>query len=255
MVKNTIIAFILGSIACLELSAETITIGNDNWAPYQGENLKHGGIVPHIVTQAFAVEAIDVDHQWVPWKRVISYVKSGRWDAINNILKNQERDQFLLYTDPIMTYSSYLFHLKSNPLEYNKMSDLSGKIVGTRRGYYYGDRFKNAVDSRLISTEEATEHKQNFKKLLAGRIQLVIIEKEVALNLLHEQFTENELNAITFHPIPVQSLDTQLGVSKNIGNSQRLVTSFNRGLSVLRESGKLEQMWNDFERGAYQSED
>jgi len=255
MIKKTLIAFILGGFICLELSAETITIGNDNWKPYQCENFKHGGILPHIVTQAFAVEAIDVDNQWAPWKRVISYVKSGRWDVVNSVIKNQERDDFLLFTDPIMTYEPYLFHLKSNPLEFNKMSDLSGKVVGTKRGYYYGERFKNAVKSRQVSLEEETHHEQNFKKLLADRIQLVIIDKEAAFNLLQEQFTESELNAITFHPTPIQSLDIHLGISKNIESSQRLVTSFNRGLKVLKESGKLDQMWRDYESGAYQSEE
>jgi len=255
MIKNTLITFIFGSIVCLELSAETITIGNDNWKPYQGEDFKHGGILPHIVTQAFALEAIDVDNRWVPWKRVMTYVESGRWDVVNSVIKSQERDRFLLYSDSIMTYEPYLFHLKSKPLEFNKMSDLSGKIVGTKRGYYYGGRFSNAVKSRLISIEEATHHQQNFKKLLAGRIQLVIIDKEAAFNLLQEQFTESELNAITFHPMPVQSLDIHLGISKNIGSSQRLVSSFNRGLNTLKESGKLDRMWRDYESGAYQSQE
>ena len=253
MIKNTVIAFILGGIACLELSAETITIGNDNWKPYQGENFKHGGILPHIVTQAFAVEAIDVDHQWVPWKRVITYVKSGRWDAIVGVGMSQKKDTFLFYSDSIMTYEPYLFHLKSKPLEFKSMSDLSGKIVGAKRGYYYGERFTNAINSRQISIEEETHHKQNFKKLLAGRIHLVIIDKKVAFNLLQAQFTESELSAITFHPVPIQSLSLHLGISKNIRSSQQLVKSFNHGLTVLKESGKLEQMWDNFERGVYQS--
>jgi len=254
MIKNTLITFIFGSIVCLELSAETITIGNDNWKPYQGEDFKHGGILPHIVTQAFALEAIDVDNRWVPWKRVMTYVESGRWDVVNSVIKSQERDRFLLYSDSIMTYEPYLFHLKSNPLAFNKMSDLSGKIVGTKRGYYYGERFKDAVTTRQISLEEETHHKQNFKKLLAGRIHLVIIDKEAAFNLLQKQFTKSELNAITFHPVPVQRLDIHLGISKSIESGQQLVKSFNRGLKVLKQSGKLEQMWHDFENGAYQSE-
>jgi len=251
MMKNTIIAYIFGGIACLELSAEVLTIGNASWEPFQGEQYKNGGILAHIVTEAFAVEGIDVDHRWAPWKRVLTYAKSGRWDAANSVGKSKERDPFLLYTDAIISNEIYLFHLKSKPLEFNHMSDLSGKIVGVMRGYYYGERFKNAVDSQQISTEEVSHQKQNFKKLLAGRIHLVIVSKEVALNVLKEQFTQRELNSITFHPVPIQSFVLYLGISKKLERSQQLINSFNHGLTALKKSGNLDLMWRDFERGAY----
>ncbi|MCP5211889.1 MAG: hypothetical protein H6998_13260 [Hahellaceae bacterium] len=49
--------------------AETIIITNGHWPPYQSEELKYYGFVSLMVEEAFALEGIDVDFRFRPWKR------------------------------------------------------------------------------------------------------------------------------------------------------------------------------------------
>ena len=128
---------------------------------------------------------------------------------------------------------------------------MKGKKIGAKEGYYYGDFFSNAEKSKLIWVRRVTEHKQSFKMLLAGRIDLYIISKDIGQYLLRTLLTPKEAALITFHPKPIHSPKFSLGLSKKIERSPRIIKLFNKGLKRMKENGQLDKLWKSFDQGDF----
>ena len=88
----------------------------------------------------------------------------------------------------------------------------------------------------------------NFRKLIGGRVQLILGQKEVGYFLLHEKFKPEEIQLLT-HTIHYSSAkDNFFILSKKIKRSPRMMKLFNRGLKKLKESGKYDQFWEEFQK-------
>jgi len=82
---------------------ERISIAIGEWPPFISENLKHYGVVPRIVTEAFALGNVKVDYGFFPWKRAMEYANEGDWDGSAVWGYTSERGKTLLYSDPVRT--------------------------------------------------------------------------------------------------------------------------------------------------------
>ena len=77
--------------------------------------------------------------------------------------------------------------------------------------------------------------------LLANRLDAFPIDKVVAFDLLYSQFSREEREQLSFHPVPLRSDSLHLLLSRKVpGNAERMAR-FNRGLKVLQDSGKVSQ--------------
>ena len=142
------------------------------------------------------------------------------------------------------------FHLKTAPFNWQTIEDLKGMKIGGTIGYTYGQEFDRAVDSGKISIDWASLDLQNFKKLVAGRIDIFPQELDVGYGIIGE-LPETEAARITHHPKTIIETTHHLLFSKKIKKNRRLLHVFNTGLSDLREQGKLEPFFKASRQGAY----
>ena len=67
------------------------------------------------------------------------------------------------------------------------------------------------------------------------------MDKVVAFDMLHSQFSREERLQLSFHPLPLRSDSLHLLLSKQVpGNAERMAR-FNRGLKALQDSGRVSQ--------------
>ena len=181
---------------------EIVRLTNGEWLPFQSENaLQHHGIISRIVTEAFAAQGIDVVYGFFPWKRSLHYARTGVWDGSLAWAKDRSdfKDDFY-FSDPILTVPKSLFYLKTTPLRYEKIKDLSGLAIGVSAGFTYGEAFDRAKREGVFTAQEVFDEAQNINKLLQGRIDAFAMEIDVAYYLLHNRFEPGEINRITYHP-------------------------------------------------------
>jgi len=229
---------------------KTIKVATGEWAPFMSQKLKHYGFITHIVTDAFAAEGVKVEYTFCPWARAMDYTKKGVTVASSAWYWNEERAKYFHFSDPVFVEQQVFFHLKERPFGWQKMDDLKGIRIGAMIGYFYGKNFKQAEDSGILKVDRIASDELNFKKLLAHRVNIVVVSLFVGQSLLRTKFSEAQLSKITYHPKPVLEGPLCLIFTKNAKGLEWLPI-FNRGLGKLKASGKLDEFFNRALKGDY----
>ena len=239
-------------LCCSNLYAETIKLTAGEWDPYISKNLKHYGFVSHIVTDVFKDAGIDVEYGFFPWKRSYHLASEGEeWHGSIIWGKSDERAEKFLFTEPVLETTSVLFHKKDNELEWETYKDLSNIKIGATLEYFYGDEFKKAEENKVINVERVPTDEQNFKKLLAGRIDAFNVDLDVAFSLLNKSFTQEERDSLTYNKRPITKDSSYLLISKKAPNAEELVKKFNKSFKKLKAAGKIDKYFENSRKGEY----
>jgi len=91
----------------------------------------------------------------------------------------------------------------------------------------------------------------NFKKLLYGRIDIFPNDPVVGYAQLRNNFTPDQVKLFTHHPKRLEKNTLHLIISKKSKHGDYFLKKFNCGLTKLKESGRLKQMYKDLELGVY----
>ncbi|WP_347902493.1 transporter substrate-binding domain-containing protein [Pseudomonas purpurea] len=173
--------------ACLSFNArgEKLRIVTEPWAPYvYEENGKALGLDYETTAIVFKRLGIEVQWQFLPWKRCLAMLDQGLADGALDIFYSKERDATLLYpSEPLSQVEFVMFYANERPHPLRTLEDLRGLTVGTSPGYLYSQDFR---ESTLFTREPAPTHEANFGKLVRGRIDLLITDRRVGQHLLDE---------------------------------------------------------------------
>lgn len=120
-----------------------------------------------------------------PLARCLAMMKSGDADIITNLLRTREREDFIRYLEaPYQTHSAKVFYLRSeDPRPVVSYEQLYGLDIGVKRGARYGTRFD---EDNKLHKQAVASHVLNFKKLAAGRLDLVISTESEGDYLIRE---------------------------------------------------------------------
>ncbi|AFV00604.1 substrate-binding periplasmic protein [Simiduia agarivorans] len=116
-----------------------------------------------------------------PFRRCLRMLADGQADIMGGLLYKQERAEFM-HLFPYLNYSTKSFYaLNDSPLTINNFEDLAGLTVGTTLGHQYWPAFDQT--KTLFNRSSAAHVNDNFRRLLAKRIDLVIATERQALFL------------------------------------------------------------------------
>ncbi|EFP96606.1 transporter substrate-binding domain-containing protein [Vibrio caribbeanicus] len=235
-------------IVCLSsvTHAKTVKLANGEWAPYCSDKLKHGGFITHIVREAFEAEGYTVEFDYLPWKRGFEQAKAGNYDASLVWSKNDERQQFFLYSDPVITLSTALFQQKAKPISWSSKSDLANYKIGGVTGYAYG--IEDLEKTGKVKVQRIASPENNYKKLSAGRLDIVLEDTDVGLETVTKLGLRDKIEP---NAKPLTERDYFVIVSKKSPQKQEILDAFNRGLAKLKAQGKLEAYREASVRGEY----
>ncbi len=181
--KKVLGALLFGILAVTSASAENVlSVITEPWPPYIiDENGKQGGIEYDIMQAVLKDMGYTMQYKSYPWKRAVDMIKKKEADAILGLFKDAEREQFLFFPETAFLNAVYVFfYKKGNEFVYDGIASLSGKRVGIINGYIYSDEFGKAGG---FEKEGVTELEQNLKKLVHGRLDLVLDNQYVGLYL------------------------------------------------------------------------
>ncbi|WP_426416365.1 substrate-binding periplasmic protein [Aestuariirhabdus sp. LZHN29] len=232
-------------------ATEVVRLSNSEWPPYFSAHQKHNGIGSHIVSEAFALEGITVEYRFFPARRALELAKSGDYDGTVGWQLNDERKKHLIASDIVWESSWVFFHLVTTPFEWETFEDLRGRSIGGTEGYMYSPEFQKAVQEGLLHLDRAASDDQGFRKLLLGRLELFPQLKEVGYYQINQLFTPSGQRQFTHHAKPFGDHKDQLLLSNKHPKSRQLMDRFNRGLIKLRQSGRLQELFDALARGEY----
>ncbi|MBF0366584.1 MAG: transporter substrate-binding domain-containing protein [Oligoflexia bacterium] len=221
---------------------QVINLTNGEWPPLLSEKAPNYGALSEIVTRAFALENIDVHYGFYPWIRGLDLARTGEWDGTLawSITDDRARD-FYISKEPIYTTVSVFFHRKSLTVNEESLSELKKYRIGLSRGYHYGGGLDEMAANKQLNIEYAKDDLLNFKKLLAGRVDLVPIEVKVGLAIIKQHLTEKEQAQIVYATSPVIANSIYLLLSKKVSRNKQLMERFDRGLKQLIDNGEYQE--------------
>lgn len=235
------------------LTAQTIIhITNGEWEPYLSEYSFHYGLYSHIVSEAFKLERIQVIYGFFPWKRSYLLAKNGEdWAASVVWWADGKTEKDFFFAEPVGSTSFVFFHLKSFTFEWESMEDLKGLTIGGTFEYDYGGEFEAALTNKWIKLESVATDEQNYKKLLAGRIDIFPNDSVVGYAQIRNSLPPDQAELLTHHPKKFAETTLSLIISKKNKNADYFLEKFNSGLKKLKESGRFDQMIKDLKAGKY----
>jgi polar amino acid transport system substrate-binding protein len=219
-----------------------ITLSNDEWPPYLGENLPDHGFLSRLVKEAFARANVRVEYAFYPNNRALVLARSGSVTGSLGWAPSEERKKDLLYTQPVMYARMVFFERKKHPVGWNRLEDLHQIHVGVTTGNYYSDEFDRLVKAKAILIDEASSDELNLRKLLVGRIELFPVDYEVGNFLLAKEFSSGERSALSAQSKSFWSAPLHVVIWNRDPHAQELVERFNRGLKALHDSGDYDRI-------------
>ncbi len=234
------------TMASFLANAEKITLANGEWAPYLSEKLKHHGYMSRIVKEAFAEEGIEVEYVFLPWKRGYEEAKKGVYAGSLIWGYNDDRAKDFLYSDTVATLGTSLFYNKDKPVDWKEPKDLSKYKIGGMIGYAYG--IEELEKSGTVKIDRIDNVEGNYRKLAAGRLDIVLEDTEVGLESIAGYGLADKLVP---HPQTLEPRKYSVIFSKNYPKAQELMEAFNRGLQKVIDDGRYDKYLQESRSGDY----
>ncbi|MBA1202944.1 transporter substrate-binding domain-containing protein [Pseudomonas capeferrum] len=209
---------------------ERLRIVTEEWAPYifQEEGVPRG-IHYEVANEVFTRLGIEVQWQFLPWKRCLAMIEHGLVDGVMDIFRTDARTAYIIYPDePMSTVEFTLFQLRAKPHTVRRLEDLAGLNVGVSSGYDYGSAFN---ESPLFRRENAPTQEANFGKLALGRIDLLVTDRLVGRHLRHRLGLEQKVEELSFI---IRRTPQYLGLSRKPGR-ERLAQRFADELRLFKQ--------------------
>lgn len=216
----------------------TIRLATLDWPPYVGESLPQQGFTTAIVREAFKRAGYKVTIDFMPWARAIQQASEGNYDAVYPEYYSDDRNKAFMFSEPFASGPLGFYKRKADQISYTKLEDLKPYRIGIVLGYINTPEFDAAS---YLQKETATSDEQNIRKLLAGRIDLIVIDKYVAQYLIKNSITE-AIGKLEFLEPPL--LDQQLYVifPRTAAASEKRLQELNTALKSMRNDGSLDRI-------------
>jgi len=236
--KNSVAAILfLAQLFLLPAAGEPLRLVANYWYPFTGESLPNLGAASEVVLTALRDAGYDAVITIEPWARLLVDVEKGRVDGVVAVWRTEERDRYLLFSDPYYTNRIVVLARADSPMTFDGKADLAGKVVGVGRGYDYTPDFAND-DS--FTKESATTARQNLKKLAAGRVDAVIEDDCIAR---FEMAQDDLAGRLKIFPKPLYEIPLYFGMNKDSPAAAEVIEKFDRSLEAMKRAGTIAAIW------------
>lgn len=223
--------------------SDTLTLATLNWAPFYSKDLPENGFFSALSREAFKRAGFHMSIEFTEWNRAVETAKKGKNAGILGAYYNEERSTYFYYTDPVFKSDEVFILKKGRRIAYNTLEDLKPYKIGTLKGGAQGKE----LSKKGLNTEGVMNYAMNIKKLDAGRIDLVIMNRAVFHSLL-----ENDADLKRYQgkfqvlEKPFKSYDLYCPISKKLPNAKEIVTKFNTALKEMKQDGTYQAILSRF---------
>ncbi|WP_431689388.1 substrate-binding periplasmic protein [Hahella sp. NBU794] len=200
-----------------------------------GDEEKKGGYLVEITEAAFSRVGYATDFRFVPWSRALTKSIAGEYDVLLAAYYTKERAEKLAYSKPIGVAQVVLLKRKDSAISYHNIEDLKPYRIGHISNSKVSPEFDKA-EAEYLNMEYAFDAETNIRKLLAGRLDLVVEKKQRIVQLVNTVFA-SEAHKLAFVNPPLHTNYFHNCVSKVNPDYQKIIHDFNLGLDIIRKDG------------------
>lgn len=234
-----LLALLLG-LGALPAGAQVVRAIGDNWCPYNCPSTdKQQGYLVDLLRATLGPD-YRVDYRTEPWTRAIEQVASGADDIL--IATTPETTPGLWLSAPVGIDRTCFFTLTGRVWRFGSLADLDAVRIGVVQDYKYDA--DGPLDKRIATHGANVEVafgndalRSNFRKLLAGRMDVVVENENVGAFTLRQLGLGTRVRNAgclghyqgTLH----------FAVSRHRPDARRIVERIDRGVAELRRRGAL----------------
>jgi polar amino acid transport system substrate-binding protein len=231
--RYPVVALLVGALAMHGLSHAA-----ERSVQFVTDSEKEGGWLVEVTTEALRRMNYDVTIRYMPWARALQTVSAGQAEALLGAYYTRERAAKMLFTASIGSSDIVFFKLRTSNITYQRLEDLAGHVIGTINGAAYTPEFDHAA---FLRKEPAQNFNTNIKKLLIGRVELVLEKRSVVVKALQE-LSPQVAEQIVALDKPLVSAQFYNAFSLAYPDAERKVADFNAGLALMTSDGTLQKI-------------
>jgi polar amino acid transport system substrate-binding protein len=206
-------------------------------APYIGKDLPGQGLSVEIVQTALQRAGYKPKFIFENWLRAYEGGQIGVYDVIGSIWKTAKREKDFAFSHPYLFHEVKFIKMKARQdIKFNTLLDLDGLIIGTLKGYAYGDDFLQATHFFKMPNNYLL---QSLLLLTQGKVDLALGEvRKIRYEL--NKFMAGNVNEVEILATPFFSRGTHIAVSKSNPKHQEIISGFNKAFDAMRQDGTYE---------------
>ena len=236
-----VLTFCFLSFSFTQASAATLNFACSPWAPYTAEDMDQQGILAHLAREIAKEANLDVKISFKPWSRVIKELQTGDLDGTYCVAKTAEREKFLYYSKkPILTHAKGFFRLKSNPVTYETLEDITTLRVGALRDSSDETYLKN-IKPGQFKPQLFQNDVTGMRMLIGKRFDMLLMSRLVGDTILATELTKDKDKVEYFKDL--SKAETYLAVSQKLANARQIIDQLDQAEYRLIQAGKLKTIY------------
>jgi polar amino acid transport system substrate-binding protein len=220
--------------------ADDIVLEADSWCPMNCEpGSERPGFMVEAAEKIFARHGHKIVYQLRPWTRAIEEAKSGKANGIIGASKNDAPD-FVFPVNELSLWPMDSFFVKADSnWTFSGIDSLKGITLGTMLDYGYGEKLltyikENPRKVQVVGGDTPLEN--NIKKLLAGRIDVLVEASPVFLYTTTKMGVQNLVKLAGSMP---ETQAIYIAFSPGNPKSTEYARILSNGIDELRSTGEL----------------
>lgn len=246
-----LVAILIRLDAGTALANAPVVLAAGERAPYIGDALPEKGYVAELAREAFKRHGYDVKIDFYPLARARMLADKGAVDGMLPFFRTAEpsSEAAFVYSNPFPGDTIGLLKKKTLPFSYSQaelvkqdvfLRSLGKYRIGTVRG---GPTLSLLDKNPSLHKEMVSGDLINLDKLALDRIQLALIDKYTAADLLTGQ-RPHLIGQFEFMAPPLAQRDFYVAFSVKGTRHRELVAAFNAGLTEMTRDGTLSKIMN-----------
>lgn len=220
-----------------------LRIATGELPPYASAHRPDKGIALQLVQRAFALAGYRVHYHFMPWTRALEETAAGKWQATAYWGYRDERNSRFLHSENVLTEQWVFVHRRETRFDWKTLADLQPYRLAVIADYTYTPALWQMLNNDLLQGDKTPDDLSALRKLLAKRVDVVPIERNVACDLLTRHFSGADAARLQAHPrLLTDRFTTHLLLPRKLAGSVKLQQDFNRGLKQLQGSGEYARL-------------
>jgi len=236
---STLIAALLCLLMGVFARAETYQLVTEEWAPYNfRENEQITGMATEVVRAIMALTGDDFEIRMRPSMRASHVLQTQPRTIMYSMFRTPEREPLFKWVGPIAEESIYPYQLAAATQPIHTLEQLlhAPRITTRHAGLVPAMLASMGFDNLDMS---ATESRQLYRMLLAGRTEVIIGDTDAGVAYYSRQLN---IAPETMRRVPIELYRSPLYIAFSRDSDDDLVANWASALERLRETGELERI-------------
>lgn len=240
------VAFLLCSAGAAR--AQTLQLATYDYPPYMqaaASPAKPGdrpGPVVEVVQEAFRRAGIETAITFYPFQRAKRLLEIGGVGGLFTLKMNAERAQrFVFSKEPLLRQEYVVYVPHDSPLVFGgDLNQLRNVTMGLVEATSYGNRFDEFANTVAPARKDySNSHEANFRKLIAGRVQLIVCSRAVGDALLKRTGAARKVKVIG---PPIEVASSYMMFNPAVARPAA-IARFDIQLRAMRKDGTLQRIY------------